>query len=83
MNLRRGNKYEEGELEVILSMVPTEANIKWLSKLLKRSQQAIEVVYKIAYECGPFGENADIQEQKIIQAKERVGIILGRKKPRC
>lgn len=79
---RKGKPYREGELETILSLAPTEANIKWLSTLLERSEQAIEIVYRIAFEHGPFGKRADIQEQKILDAKERVGIRIGRKKPR-
>ena len=65
INDRKGHEYSEGELEIILSLVPTSTNIKWLSKLLQRSESAIEVVYKIAYGHGPFGDNADIQEKKI------------------
>jgi hypothetical protein len=77
----RSNKpYKEGELEVILSMPPTAANINWLSKLLDRSTEAIEIVYKIAFEHGPFARAASIQQQKIMAAKQRVGIGVGRKK---
>lgn len=79
---RTGKPYKDGELEVILSLAPTIDNIRWLSILLERSVEAIEIVYKIAFEHGPFGENADIQERKVIEAKERVGINIGRKKSR-
>ena len=82
MNDRKYKPYKDGELEVILSMAPTKQNIKWLSALLDRTPNAIEIVYKIAYEHGPFGKNAEIQERKIIDAKERVGITIGRVKPR-
>jgi hypothetical protein len=82
MHKRSGEPYKEGELEVILSLAPTTANIKWLSVLLERSSASIEVVYKIAFEHGPFGKDAGVQERKIIEAKQRVGIKLGRKKPR-
>lgn len=67
---------------MILSLAPTSANIGWLSRLLERSEAAIEVVYKIAYEHGPFGKGAAIQERKILDAKRRVGIAIGRKTPR-
>jgi len=50
--------------------------------LLERSEQAIEIVYKIAFEHGPFGKEAGVQERKIIEAKERVRIRIGRKYPR-
>ena len=79
---RTGKQYKKGELEVILSLAPTKQNIRWLSFLLERSEEAIEIVYKIAFEHGPFGENADIQERKIVEAKERIGINIGRKLPR-
>ena len=77
MAARKGSEYKAGELEVILSMAPTEANIKWLSKLLDRTPKAIEIVYKIAYDSGPFGKG--IQQKKIFDAKKRVGIPIGRK----
>ncbi len=76
---RKNKPYKDGELEVILSAAPTEANIKWLSKLLDRSPAAIQIVYKIAYEHGPFAKSADIQQKKILAAKKRVGISIGRK----
>jgi hypothetical protein len=78
---KKNAPYESGELEVILSLAPTEANIRWLSQLLKRSERAIEIVYKMAFEHGPFGKTADIQLRKIIEAKERVGIRIGRRRP--
>lgn len=79
---RSGKPYKDGELETILSLAPTESNIRWLSTLLERSEEAIEIVYKIAFEHGPFGKEAGVQERKIIEAKERVGIRIGRKTPR-
>jgi hypothetical protein len=82
MGSRKNNPYEPGELEVILSLAPTELNIRYLSELLGRSQAAIEVVYKIAFEHGPFGKDAGIQEAKVLAAKRRVGIAIGRKKVR-
>jgi len=73
-------EYREGELEVILSLAPTEANIGWLSKLLGRSKGAIQIVYKIAFEHGSFARAASAQQAKILEAKKRVGIAIGRKK---
>lgn len=77
---RKNEPYKTGELEVILSLAPTESNVRWLSALLDRSENAIKIVYKIAFEHGPFGKTADIQQQKVLEAKQRVGIILGRQK---
>ena len=82
LSVRRGTHYRPCELEVILSRAPTSANIGWLSRLLERSEAAIEVVYKIAYEHGPFGRGATVQERKILEAKRQVGITIGRKTPR-
>lgn len=82
MRNRRNEPYDPGELEVILSLAPTAQNIKWLSTLLGRTEKAIEIVYKLAYGHGPFGKNADVQQGKILAAKKRVGIRLGRAKQR-
>lgn len=80
---RKNAPYKAGELETILSLAPTAANIKWLSTLLERSEDAIEIVYKIAFEHGPFGKEAGIQEKKVAEAKKRVGIKIGRKQARA
>jgi hypothetical protein len=82
MAARKGNPCKVGELETILSLAPTETNIRWLSVLLERSESAIEIVCKIAFEHGPFGKEAGIQERKVIEAKEQVDIRIGRKTPR-
>jgi hypothetical protein len=79
MTARKNKPYAPGELEVILSIAPTEKSIGYLSELLGRSPAAIEVVYKIAFEHGPFGKDAGIQESKVLAAKKRVGIAIGRK----
>lgn len=83
MATRKNRPYIAGELEVILSLAPTSNNIAFLGELLGRSQEAIELVYKIAFEHGPFGKDAGIQEEKILAAKKRVGISIGRKGPRA
>src|SRR5262245_31201110 len=70
--------YKEGELEVILSVSPTPANVFWLSKLLERSEEAIKKVYQIAFEQGPFAKAADPQQGKIVAAKRRVEAGIGR-----
>lgn len=76
--IRRNAKYKVGELEVILSLAPTKTNIRWLSLLLDRSEDAIAIVYRIAYSQGPFGLHATAQSQKIIAAKKRIGIAIGK-----
>ena len=48
MAARKGEEYKPGELEIILSLAPTQANITNLAKLLERNRGAISIVYKIA-----------------------------------
>jgi len=76
---RHGKEYKEGELDLILSLPPTDPHIKLLSKVLERSENAIQIVYKIAFEQGPFGKDAGVQVRKIQAAKKRVGIKVGPK----
>jgi hypothetical protein len=75
---RKNEPYKAGELETILSLAPTSQNIRFLAALLERSEEAITIVYKHAFEHGPFGASAGAQVQKIIAAKKRVGIAIGR-----
>lgn len=79
MYSRKNKPYRPGELEVILSLAPTAQNIRNLSALLERSPEAIQIVYKHAFEHGPFGSDAGVQARKVIAAKNRVGIAIGRK----
>lgn len=76
---RTNKPYKDGELDVILSLAPTADNIHRLSRLLERSEEAIQIVYKIAFEQGPFAQAATVQMRKILEAKNRVGIAIGRK----
>ena len=54
MTERKGKPYKDGELEIILNVVPTASNISWLSQVLDRSKEAIKIVYKILYDTGPL-----------------------------
>ena len=65
MTERKGKEYKEGELEIILALAPTEQNITNLSKLLDRTPDAIKLVYRIAFEYGPFAKEATSQEKKV------------------
>jgi hypothetical protein len=82
MTTRRNREYASGELEVILSLAPTKSNIEFLGELTGRTAKAISIVYRIAYEHGPFARSADIQQEKILHAKRRVGIAIGRQTSR-
>jgi hypothetical protein len=75
-------QYRDGELEVILSLPPTSSNIRWLSSALQRSESAIRVVYRFAFGHGSFGKSARSMDAKVLAAKKRVGIAIGRKTPR-
>ena len=80
MNLKRKNKeYKDGELEIIFSLVPTDDNITHLAKVLDRSERAIQIVYKIAYENKKLGKG--IQREKIFETKKKLGIKIGGVKP--
>jgi hypothetical protein len=81
MPARTNKPYKDGELDVILSLAPTAENIQRLSRLLDRSEDAIQIVYNIAFEHGPFGQHDNVQTRKVLEAKERVGIKIGRRKP--
>lgn len=80
MSARKNAPYKPGELEVILSLAPTAQNINFLALLLERSEAAIQLVYKIAFEHGPFGKDAEIQTRKVLAAKKVIGIQIGRKR---
>lgn len=82
MAIRKNLPYKPGELEVVLSLAPTGQNIRWLATLLERTEGAIEIIYKQAFEHGPFGRKASIQEKKILEAKRKIGIAIGRQQRR-
>lgn len=67
-------RYRSGELEVILSTIPTHDNIRHLSEVLSRSEPAIRIVFRIAYGSGPFAQSAKAQRRKIAEAKRRLGL---------
>jgi hypothetical protein len=74
--IRKGVEYRRGELETILSLVPTDANISHLAALLDRSEDAIRIVYRMAYTSfGRLrGKGGDIQREKIRTVCRRLHI---------
>ncbi|GEM_PF-2626295 len=74
-------EYREGELELILSLAPTAENIQRLSKVLGRSESAVQLVYRCAFGYGAFPEGKAFN-RKVLAAKQSLGIELGRKSPR-
>jgi hypothetical protein len=77
MGDRKGHEYSDGELEIILSLVPTDQNIGHLARLLERSDDAIRIVYKQAYEKRDFGKTAIAQRKKVKEVKVHLGISIG------
>jgi hypothetical protein len=73
--MRKGQQYRVGELEVILSLAPTEDNIARLATLLDRSEDAIRIVYRIAF-AGfvPDADKGKPQWRKVRAAMASVGI---------
>ena len=76
---RKNHPYRDGELEVILSLVPTRKNVSYLARLLARSEDAVEIVYRMAQEPGAFAAGATSQQRKILEAAESVGLLVGRR----
>ena len=77
---RKGARYAPAELEVVLSMVPTSANVMYLSTLLCRTPDAIKIIFRLAFQHGDrFGKTATSQRKKIAEAARRVGLAIGRR----
>ena len=81
MPRRKSIQYRDGELELILSLAPTADNLLRLSKVLGRSESAIQLVYRAAYSHGRFPEGKTFN-RKVLEAKTSLGIELGRKNER-
>ena len=76
--------YSQQEMDLILSLVPTHANVKNIAKSLGRSQDAIYTVYHYAYsgrwlkrDLAEMGEHQDNVLTKIAKAKKKYGIFIG------
>lgn len=77
----KSKEYREHEMELILSLAPSADNIRRLSAVLGRSASAIQLVYRAAFGYGAFPEGTAFNV-KVLQAKNSVGIQLGRRSPR-
>jgi hypothetical protein len=72
---RKGAEYHAGELEVILSLAPTDTNVANLALLLDRSEEAVRIVYRIAYgKLVPGGDKDKTQWRKIRKAMTSIGL---------
>ena len=79
------NPYKQEEINLILTLAPTHANVKNLAKSLGRSTDAIYTVYHLAYSgrwlkdtLNGMGDAQDNVATKIARAKKKHGIFIGR-----
>jgi hypothetical protein len=81
---RRMETYAQAEVDLILSLPPTQRNLLNLAVSLERSKNAIAVVYQLAYSGnwlkktlkGTTDRNDNVHT-KIANAKRRLGIFIG------
>jgi len=76
--------YKQEEINLILTLAPTHANVKNLAKSLGRSTDAIYTVYHLAYSgrwlkdtLSGMGDAQNNVATKIARAKKRHGIFIG------
>ena len=78
-----GDPYRQEEINLILSLIPTHTNIKYLAKSLGRSEEAIETIYLKAYRDIWLRESildARSMEAAVIliaNAKKELGLVVG------
>ena len=77
-------RYSQQEVDLILSLVPTHANVKNLAKSLGRTQDAIYVLYNYAYsgrwlkrDLAAMDEHQNNGLTKIAKAKKKYGVFIG------
>ena len=78
------NPYKQEEVNLILTLAPTHANVKNLAKSLGRTTDAIYTVYNLAYSrrwlkdtLSGMGDAQDNIATKIARAKKKLGIFAG------
>jgi len=78
------NPYKQEEVNLILSLAPTHANVKNLAKSLGRTPDAIYTIYNLAYSgrwlkdtLNDMEDSQDNVATKIARAKKRQGIFIG------
>jgi len=76
-------QYEQQEVDLILSMLPTHTNVKNLAISLGRSNEAIYTVFRRAYsgkwlrDSLKYNGSGDNIITKISEAKKNLGIFIG------
>jgi hypothetical protein len=78
---KAGERYVQKEVDLILSLVPTDTNAERLAAALGRNVDAVRFIYIIAYDekllrdgLTPNGNNV---YHKIARAKKKLGIFIG------
>lgn len=78
------NPYKQEEVNLILTLAPTHANVKNLAKSLGRSTDAIYTVCHLAYSgrwlkdsLNATGDSQDNVVTKVARAKKKLGIFIG------
>jgi hypothetical protein len=78
------NPYKQEEVNLILTLAPTHANVKNLAKSLGRTTDAIYTVYHLAYSgrwlkdtLSGMGDAQNNVVTKIARAKKKHGIFIG------
>ncbi len=81
---RAFERYSQQEVDLILSLVPTHANVKNLARPLGRTAEAVYVVYNYAYsgrwlkrDLADMDEHQNNVLTKIAKAKKKYGIFIG------
>jgi hypothetical protein len=76
--------YKKQEIELVLSIVPTHRNVKNLAKSLGRTENAIYVIYNLAYSgkwlkewLSDLGPHQDNVGSKVAASKKKLGIFVG------
>jgi hypothetical protein len=76
--------YKQEEINLILGLPPTHANVKNLAKSLGRTTDAIYTVYRLAYSprwlkelLNDMKDSQDNVVTKIARAKKKLGIFIG------
>ena len=78
------NPYKQEEVNLILTLAPTHANVKNLAKSLGRTTDAIYTIYHMAYSgrwlkdtLNDMTDSQDNVVTKIARAKKKLGVFIG------
>ncbi len=73
---KHGKPYTEEEFDLILRLPPAKGNIHLLAESLRRSEDAIQMIYLIAYgRLQRAGKPSQAIVRKVQEAKRRAGFV--------